>query len=243
MKNDEPFPFDDFIDAKNALCEALEKRARYIVITGESGSGKTSLLRVLRRELDRCRFRIVYFNLSRLSPAGLIRVLARHLRTSPLRSQPETIQAIAKLLIDDPCHTMLWVDEAQQIPDETFMELRTLAECDLDGASPVSVLWSGLPELRERLMAPRHTSTWRRIRHRIEITGLRRDELVDFSMHHLGQQATERFHQDAMTVIFEHGRGVPGLVLPYLERVLAEADEGPVAAPVAEAILQRWDLV
>jgi len=76
----------------------------------------------------------------------------------------------------------------------------------------------------------------------VEITGLCRDEAADFAVHHLGQEAAQRFEEEALSAIFEHGRGLPGLVLPYLERVLSEATDGHVTAETAEMVLDRWEL-
>jgi len=135
-----PFVFADFQTARDALLASLRAGDRYVLFTGESGAGKTTLLRAIRSQLDRSFARIVYFNLARLSPAGLVRVLARQLRVPPSRSQPETVQALVKVLHDEPVRTWLWIDEAQLLPDDTFAELRTLVEADLAGEAAVFVL-------------------------------------------------------------------------------------------------------
>jgi len=128
-----PFVFADFQTARDTLLASIRAGDRYVLFTGESGAGKTTLLRAIRGQLDRSFARIVYFNLARLSPAGLVRVLARQLRVPPSRSQPETVQALVKVLHDEPVRTWLWIDEAQLLPDDTFAELRTLVEADLAG--------------------------------------------------------------------------------------------------------------
>lgn len=236
-----PFLFDDFTRALAQLQEASEHKDRYVLLTGESGSGKTTLLRTLRGSLDRVRYRCIYFQISRLSPAGLVRCLARSLRIAVCRSQPETVQAIARVLHEDVCQTLLWCDEAQLLPDETFAELRTLAETDLAGDIPISVFLCGLPPLREHLQAPELFPLWRRLTSRVELTGLRHDEARPFAEHHLGENSS-RIQDETLSVLFEQARGVPGVLQPYLERTLREAPEGPIPPDVAEAIIQRYEM-
>ncbi len=236
------YPFDDFRHAQEAIRQAVEEKVRYVLLTGESGSGKTVLLRSLRTSLDPCRYRVVYFNLARLSPAGLVRVLARALRMPVCRSQPETIQSLARLMADEPMQTLLWVDEAQLLPDDTFAELRTLSEADLDGTTPVTALLVGLPVLRDRLQAPHLFPLWRRLLRRIEITGLRRDEAAAFAAHAAGAGPAGRFSEEALSILFEHSRGLPGLLAPYIEIVLRSVPEGPISGEAAEAAIQRWNL-
>ena len=80
--NPHPFPFEDFRRAKHRLLGAvLEHQEPFALLTGETGTGKTALLRELRTELDRARHRVVYFSEARkLGAAGLVKVLAESLR-------------------------------------------------------------------------------------------------------------------------------------------------------------------
>lgn len=240
-KDDALFPFSDFTEAKKTLLTALGEKEPYVLLTGESGSGKTSLLREVKREIDRCRMRLFYFIFARLSPAGLVRVLARSLRMRPLRSQPETVKAIARILREEPWHALVVVDDAQMVPEETFAELRTMAEVELEGNPPLSVVLSGLPPLRERLRAPHLFSLWRRILTRIEITGLTREELRPFAEHVVGEGA-DRLADDTLALLFENARGIPGLLRPYLEVVCRYPGEGPIPPETAERLVQDFDL-
>ena len=59
--NPAPFPFADFLRAKQRLHRALfEHHEPFALLTGETGTGKTALLRELRAEIDRTRYRVVY---------------------------------------------------------------------------------------------------------------------------------------------------------------------------------------
>lgn len=243
MNTTEPFPFEDFGRAKSEILEAIESVQHFILLTGESGSGKTWLLRSVRQTLDRARFRILYFHMARLGPAGLVRVLARHLRIPACRSQPETVEAITKTLAEDVGRMQLWIDEANLLEDDTLAELRTLAEADLDQDIGLTICFAGLPTLRDRLQSPHLFPLWRRLECRVEITGLKRHEMAAFITHHLGPQAASRFDEEAIAVLSDHSRGMPGLLLPYAKRVLREASTSDaIPADRVESILQQWNL-
>jgi type II secretory pathway predicted ATPase ExeA len=242
MNKKEPFLFSDFKAALAELQAALERGERYLLLSGESGTGKTTLIRSLTRELDRCRYRPLYFNLSMKSPLGLVRVLAQSLRAKFGRTHAETVKAVAQVLAEDHSSTLLWMDEAQALSDETFNELKTLVELDLEGNTPIVVLLSGLPALRERLEAPQLFPFFRRFHCRVEITGLRKEEARPFLLHHFGEKEVARLNQESLSLLFEHSRGIPALLYSNLLSALRRVPKGPLDAESLSAILENWKL-
>lgn len=240
----EPYPFVDFETVRRRLLAALqEDDDAYALLTGDSGTGKSTLMRWLRTALDRCHFRVIYFaHASRLSAPGMIRVLAQVFRISPRRSHSETLRALTTHLREEPARILLFFDEAHALSPETLDEARTLVESDLDGARPLRMLLAGLPRLREHLQAS--PSLWRRFVIREEITGLRLDEMPGFLRHHFGAAQAKRLCKEGLQILFERGRGTPGLVHPMF-RTLIRACEGKTRFEPAylEDTLQRWDLV
>jgi type II secretory pathway predicted ATPase ExeA len=234
--------FQDFAHAYELLHEAILAKTRYLMLTGESGTGKTTLMDYLRQHLDRCLFRVVYLHFACLNGYGLVRVLARHFRVPPRRSPPETVQALTAVIEADPSFTLVWIDEADLLPDNTFAELRALVESDLAGATRLCVLVAGLPALRDRLQAPHLFPFWRRLQARLEITGLQADEARAFATHHLGAKNESRISDEALAFIFEKSRGVPGLLIPYLDRVARAGPKGTVSIEAAKTTIQQWDL-
>ena len=60
--NPTAYPFQDFRRAKQQLRRALlEHHEPFVLLTGDTGTGKTALLRELRADIDRARYRLVYF--------------------------------------------------------------------------------------------------------------------------------------------------------------------------------------
>jgi type II secretory pathway predicted ATPase ExeA len=136
------FAFADFARAIENLENAFRNEPdRYLLLTGETGVGKTMLCRQLHTVLDRCRYRVLYFSHARhLSATGLIRVLAGCLRLPTRRSHSETLQGLVHSLREQPHQLLIWFDEAHELADETLLEARSLAESDLADNWP-KVIW------------------------------------------------------------------------------------------------------
>ena len=242
--NRSPYPFSDFVRAKDNLAHALvEIDETYAMLTGETGSGKTALLRELRSQLDRTRHRVLYFSEARkLGAAGLIKVIGETLRVRTSLCHSLSLDRLLRALSEETHTILLWLDEAQDLPAETLAEVRALAESDLDGARRVRVLFVGLPRLRAELQA--HPYLWRRIVVREEITGLVFDELQDFLDHHFPGGQGKRLCDQGMTALFERAGGVPGLLLPMYRAVLRRAGtgKGKIEPEQVDDTLERWDL-
>ena len=240
--NPTPYPFEDFLRAKQRLQRALlEHREPFVLLTGETGTGKTALLRELRAELDRTRYRVVYFAQARkLGAVGLVKVIAEGLRVRPSLCHALALERVLRALAEEPRTLLLWLDEAHELPEETLVEARALTESHLNSACPIQVLLIGLPKLRAQLQA--HPALWRRIVVREEITGLRFEELNAFLEHHF--PSPHRLCEQGLGALFERAKGVPGLLLPMYRAILehASSENGPIDPAEVEDTLERWDL-
>ena len=242
--NRSPYPFADFVRAKDNIAHALtDLDETYAMLTGETGTGKTALLRELRGQLDRTRHRVLYFSEARkLGAAGLVKVVGESLRVRTSMCHSVSLERLLRALSEESHTILLWMDEAQDLPSETLAEIRALAESDLDGARRVQVLFVGLPKLRAEMQA--HPYLWRRIVVREEITGLVFGEVQDFLDHHFTDGQSTRLCELGLTTLFERAGGVPGLLLPMYRAVLARAGngKGKIEPEQVHDTLERWDL-
>ncbi len=241
--NKQPFPYRDFTRVRQVVLSALQQTDEpYVLVTGETGTGKTALLRDLKTELDRARFRILYFQeAQRLGAPGLVRVLAKSLRTDTSMYHAVSLDRVVHALGEESQRVLLWFDEAHELPTETLATARALVESDLDGAARVQVLFVGMPRLRSDLQTLPHL--WRRIGVREEIVGLQIDEVGPFLEHHFGAAAQKRLCDRGTATLFEHGKGAPGLLLPLAKRVFAAvAGKTRIEPQQVEDVLQRWNL-
>ena len=234
-----PFIYQDFKEAFISLKSALTQGVSYALLLGESGTGKTTLLRALNAKLARRRFHILYLCHGQPSPSGLARVLAEALHLPLRRTRAETSRLLVQTLRNLPTRLLFWIDEAQMIRDDTLHEIRLLSEADLEGPPLFSVLLSALPDLKDRLLVPHLFPLWRRITTRVSLTGLLREELRPFLIHSFSQQPVERFSDDALSIIFEQARGIPALIQSFAAHCLKICPQEKITTDlVAEALDQ-----
>lgn len=243
--NRTPYPFRDFVRAKDTLARALvEVDEIYAMLTGDTGTGKTALLRELSGQLDRTKHRVLYFSESRkLGAAGLVKVIGESLRVRSSMCHSVNLDRLLRALSEESHTILLWLDEAHDLSAETLAEVRALVESNLDGTCRIRVMFVGLPRLRAEMRA--HPYLWRRIVVREEITGLVFDEVQEFLDHHFGADQSKRLCENGLTTLFERAGGAPGLLLPMYRAVLGRAGaagKGKIEPDQVEDILDRWDL-
>lgn len=240
-----PYPYRDFVRVQAVIESAIlaaENADPYLLVVGETGSGKTALLQQIKAKLDRSRFKVCYFSEApRLGAPGLVRVVAEALRVRCAMFHSLTFDRVLHALADETTKLLLWLDEAHNLPHETLDEARALVEADLDGARHVQVLFTGLPRFAANLKQQTHL--WRRIFVREELLGLVRDEMGDFVSHHFGATTAKRLCEKGLGAIFESGKGSPGLLLNILRPLVAEAQgKGAIDVEQITAFLARMTL-
>jgi type II secretory pathway predicted ATPase ExeA len=241
--NKHPYPYQDFARVRQVVLAALQQADEpYVLVTGDTGTGKTALLRDLKTDLDRSRFRIFYFQeAQRLGAPGLVRLLAQSLRAGTSMYHAVSLDRVVQALGDESPRILLWFDEAHNLPTETLTAARALVESDLEGTGRVQVMLVGMPRLRSDLQAQPHL--WRRVGVREELLGLQLAEVGPFLEHHFGAAAQKRLCERGLAALFEHGKGAPGLMLPLAKRVYAAAPgKSRIEPEQVEDILRRWNL-
>lgn len=214
----EPFPYVDYVQARDTLRDAIAGPPFYALVLGDSGVGKSALLRTVVDSLDRHRHQAIYLSSTRASMSNIVRFLARMLRVPTRRSSLETVDELAKAIRAQPARPLVFVDEADRLTAETLQEFRVIAECELQAEPLFSVVLSGLPSLGDLIDTPVAFPLKRRIGVRCVLRGLRRDELAPFLEHRFGPDA-RRVPPAAHDDLFERTHGTPGL----LDRIVRSA--------------------
>ncbi|MFB3851423.1 MAG: ExeA family protein [Acidobacteriota bacterium] len=213
---------------------AIEERDM-AVLTGEIGSGKTTISRALMDRNEKDHF-ILIVN-PRLSPNQLLREIARRLDLEPKYFRSDLLEEISSRFMElneEGRAAILIVDEAQLIPGkQTFDELRLLSNFQLDDANLISIILIGQPELKERLKHPSYAALRQRIGMWYHLKSLNEKETVNYIKHRIKIAGGDPsiFTLEAMKMIFEKTRGVPRLINSVATNALLsgfEKEEKPI---------------
>lgn len=233
-----PFPYRDYVKARETLKSALSHGSVYLELTGASGTGKSSLLDDLMSGLDRHHFQPVYLSSSGTSLTNVARFLAGTVRLRPKRTHLETVQSLLDVLTTQPAKLVVFVDEADRVEARALHELRVLAECHRPGAQLFSVVLSGLPGLCETLSSSALFPLKRRLCERAVLHGLTRDELQPFLRHRFATDA-DRVPEEAHDALFERTRAIPGVIDKVVRHAL-RAREGELHVDDVDASLDLF---
>lgn len=218
-------------DAIARLSSAVDARASAVLV-GESGVGKTCVLRGLERALNPARVRVTYLHHANVSPRDFYRQLSSALGLEP-RSHPSAmfrqVQAhIEEVADEQKIHPLLLLDEAQLMPLSMLEQLHLLLNFRMDSRAFLSVILVGLPELRERLARNVLGSLSTRLPVRIHLEALDVEQLIGYLRHRMSVAgcAQEVFSEDAVLSIREATGGVLRKVDILAQHCLEAANRG-----------------
>lgn len=235
--NQAPFPYADYLLARNTVRQALVGPPTYLAILGASGMGKTSLARQLAAKLAGTRHTLFYLSSSRLSAMGVVRCVAHKLHIWPKRNYLETVQLVSDSLCRVPGQVMLWIDEADQADADTLQEVRMIAESELQATPLLSVVLSGLPALAAHLDSTALFPLKRRIAHHCLLAGLKRDELDPFLRHRFGSVDEQRIPKTIRDELFERTQAAPAVIDKIITQALGRRTSGTIDPEVCHDIL------
>ena len=200
-------------DAIERLAAAIEVKASGLLI-GESGVGKTCVLRGLQQRLNPARYRVHYMHHANVNPRDFYWQLSMVLGLEPKASPSamfRMVQAHLEELGDEQkVHPVLLLDEAQLIPLSMLEQLHILLNFRMDSRAFLSIVLVGLPELRERLGRNVLSSLSSRLPARIQLEALSATDVGDYLRHRMrvAGSSQEVFSDEAVLAIREATAGV-----------------------------------
>ena len=207
-------------EALNVLLLALRSGEGFIKVTGEVGTGKTLLCRMLLNSLGEDQFCTAYVPNPLLTPAALVTALADELGLKVARNQGwyRLLKLINERLIEivsESRRVVLILDEAQAMPRDTMEALRLLSNLETEKNKLLQVVMFGQPELDEALNKKSLRQLRQRIAFSYRLPEMDRQAMEAYVAHRFyvaGHRGPLPYTHGALGALFKASRGVPRLI-------------------------------
>lgn len=202
-------------EALMRLLYAVKEEKGAAMLTGEYGSGKTILSRILIDELIKDKiYEVALITHPQLTPVQFIQEIIYQLKSEHVKgSKPQllhTMQDIIYKNFNEQKKTVMLIDEAQIIKNkETFEELRLFLNFQLNKKFLITLILIGQPELLKRIKSI--PQLVQRLGIKYHLTGLNNTETEQYIKHRLSVAGakTDMFTKGAFEMIYEHSEGLP----------------------------------
>ena len=190
----------------------------FVVITGEIGAGKTTLIESFLRQLD-SDVVIAQINQTQVTAVEFLQSVLVQFGFSPFKmKKAELMATINGFLIEQYAagrKVLLIIDEAQNLSLKVLEEIRLLSGIETTKEKVMRIILAGQPELNEKLDSPELIQLMQRVRLRFHLGTLSNDDLRSYVRHRLdvaGANGREIFAEDTFPEIARYSGGVPRLV-------------------------------
>lgn len=211
----------------------ISENKGFIILTGEIGSGKTTLMKYFIENLDEKTHTAVILN-PKANPIELLKLINRDFGIDCSgNTYDELITCLNEFLIS--CYSrgekaLIFIDEAQGMSIESLESVRLLSNLETSTAKLLQVVLIGQPELRDIIKNEKLKQLDQRIVIRYHINPLRRDEIAGYIHHRLRKAGSLLiFPKENLKPVFRFSKGIPRLINIACDRILLVAySEGSI---------------
>lgn len=224
----------------------------FVVITGEIGAGKTTLIETFLRELQTDAV-VAQINQTQLSPTAFLQTVLVQFGFSPFNmKKPEVLATLNQFLVEQHVNgrkVLLIVDEAQNLSHRVLEEVRMLSGIETTKDKALRIILAGQPELNDKLNSPELIQLAQRVRLRFHLTALTRAETAAYIDHRLevaGSQGRRIFADETYATIYKYTGGVPRLINTLCDTGMMAAfgrDQDTVTAAELDAAITELQWV
>ena len=230
----------------------IESGKGLIVVTGEVGTGKTTILRWMMQRMDRTVLAAYIFN-PRLSVSEFYQQLAALLGVQGWQTKPDFLTALGQVLESRHSRglrTVLIIDEAQGLSPAVLEEIRLLCNFESDTSKQLQIVLTGQPELRDSLNDPDLRQLKQRVALRCVIkalpTAAETDRYITSRLLASGAKRTGLFSSEAIEYIFRCTEGIPRNINNLCDNALLAGFAGgelSINSSIIEEVAESLDML
>ncbi len=216
----------------------------FVVITGEIGSGKTTLIETFLRELEQDVV-VAQVNQTQVSALEFLQSVLVQFGFQPFRMRKaELLATLNQFLIEQYAagrKVLLIVDEAQNLSLRVLEEIRLLSGVETSREKVLRIILAGQPELNDKLDSRELVQLAQRIRLRFHLTALSQEDTQHYILHRLevaGASGREIFAPDTYPEIYRYTGGTPRLVNTLCDTAMMGAYAADRPAVAREDVLR-----
>lgn len=204
-------------EALSTLIYAITERKGFVVITGDIGSGKTTVCRTLLNQLDHDTQTALVTN-THLSGKDLLMNILEDLEVEfKPGSKSKLLSQLNAYLINqlrENRNVVLIIDEAQNLTPSVLEEVRMLSNLETENEKLIQIIFMGQPELKKKLALPRLEQLRQRIAVFYQLTPLSKIDTFEYIKHRLriaSDSDRTYFTEEALELVYSFSKGVPRL--------------------------------
>ena len=246
------FLTEEIKEALSGLMYGVQNRKGFITLTGEVGTGKTTLINSLLAWLHQRRVRTAFLFNSRMNTNQLFDfILAEFGISCESRNKSQQLMRLNQWLLDRYRAgetAVLIVDEAQNLTYPVLEEIRLLTNLETSTEKLLQIVLSGQQELEEKLKLPQLRQLRQRIMLRCKTTPLTKEQTHDYVAERLriaGASGEPIFNPKTVETIHLYSMGIPRVVNLLCEHSLINAfveQQRPISPKTVEDVAHEFQL-
>lgn len=198
----------------------LSEGSGFILLTGDIGAGKTTVIRYILNRLDENEaVDLGVISNTNVNSGELLKLVMHEfgIEAPEGANKAKCLEAIFKFLIKEYSRgrkVVLVVDEAQNLADESLEEIRMISNLQTDDQILLQIILIGQPNLKQRLSSPNLTQLSQRIAVFYHLSALDRDEVTEYISFRLKRASghPDIFAEAAIDLLFKASGGIPRII-------------------------------